>query len=69
MAEPTDTQLATEITPTAPIEGKPVFMGFGPEDDLEWAIDRFRMRHGRDPIDYQRTGGALLLVIDIEVEP
>ena len=62
------TQLATDITPTAPLQGEPVFMGFGPADDLATARRLFWNRHGREDLGHERTGGALLLVIRYEEE-
>ena len=63
-----NTQLALDIKPAAPLRSEPVFMGFGPADDLGEATRIFRKRHGHDPLDHKRTGGALLLVIEYEEE-
>ena len=60
------TQLALDVTPAAPLRSEPVYLAFGPAEDLDAATKRFRELHDHDPLDVKRTGGALLLVIEYE---
>ena len=60
------TQLAMTLEPTAPLQSRPVFMGFTPDTDEADALRMFREKHNRDPLGQERNDGALLLVIEWE---
>ena len=60
------TQLAIDLPPTAPLQSRPVFMGFSPDTDDAEAVRVFREKHDRDPLGQERNGGALLLEIEWE---
>ena len=64
------TQLATSITPTAPLRSKPVvwYMGFSGDTDFDTAAAKFEERHGRPPRVFLRDG-AILKVGPIEEQP
>ena len=58
-----NTQLATEISTTAPLKSRPelIWLGFTPDTEFDVASRIFERKHGHPPRVELRTPGALLV--------